>query len=108
MRLVDGPVASTDTHHLSNARAVTWRADVRHVDAAFAQVTGGTIDRRCPQGDGRDDESEAGVAVRVVIEGAVAQFAEPAEEEDDGGKPCRHRGCTTDGRLRRLSRPASA
>jgi hypothetical protein len=49
---------------------------VGHVDAAVTQMAGGAVEIDCvPQDDGRDDEVEAGGAVSLVLEGAVAKLA---------------------------------
>ena len=48
-------------------------------------MTGGTVEvDGVPQDDGRDDQVEAGCPVPLVLEGAVAQFAEPVEEDGAG------------------------
>lgn len=55
------------------------------VDAALAQVAGGAVEiNGVPQDDGRDDEVKTGCPVPLVLKDAVAQFAEPIEEDGAG------------------------
>ena len=58
---------------------------VGYVDATVTQMTGGPVEiDGVLQDDGRDDQVEAGGAVPLVLEDAVAQLAESVEEDGAG------------------------
>ena len=58
---------------------------VGHVDAAAAQMTDSSVEiDGVPERHGRGDEGQAGGAMALVLEGAVAQFAEAVEEDGAG------------------------
>ena len=63
----------------------TQGRDVAHGFAVDAEVGGGLLEvSRVPQDDGRDEQVEAGGAVGLVLERAVAQLAQAAEEDRAG------------------------
>src|SRR3546814_8526871 len=58
---------------------------VGHVDAAAAQMTDGAVEiEGIPERHGRGGEGQAGCTMELVLEGAVAQFDEPVEEDGAG------------------------
>src|SRR3546814_3627357 len=91
---------SSRRRHTSCALVTGVQTCALPIYAAAAQMTDGAVEiDGIPERHGRGGEGQAGCTMALVLEGAVAQFAEPVEEDGAGERveigraSCRERVC---------------